>query len=75
MSIYSEIGLMILIGLVTKNAVLIVEFANQLCRGGTEPRVAIIGASVLRLRPIIMTTAATMLATLPLALATGSGAA
>ena len=75
MNIYSEIGLMILIGLVTKNAILIVEFANQLCERGMALRSAVIEASALRLRPIIMTTAATILATLPLALATGAGAA
>jgi multidrug efflux pump len=75
MNIYSEIGLMILIGLVTKNAILIVEFANQLAGQGMELRSAVIEASALRLRPIIMTTAATILAALPLALATGAGAA
>lgn len=75
MNIYSEIGLMILIGLVTKNAILIVEFTNQLREQGMEMRAAVIEASVLRLRPIIMTTAATILAALPLALATGAGAA
>jgi multidrug efflux pump len=75
MNIYSEIGLMILIGLVTKNAILIVEFANQLCERGMELRSAVIEAAALRLRPIIMTTAATILAALPLALATGAGAA
>jgi multidrug efflux pump len=75
MNIYSQIGLMILIGLVTKNAILIVEFANQLCERGMALRSAIIEASALRLRPIIMTTAATILAALPLALATGAGAA
>jgi multidrug efflux pump len=73
MNIYSEIGLMILIGLVTKNAILIVEFANQLCERGMEMRSAVIEASVLRLRPIIMTSAATILAALPLALAGGGG--
>ncbi|HJR78032.1 MAG TPA: efflux RND transporter permease subunit [Nitrospiraceae bacterium] len=75
MNIYSEIGLMILIGLVTKNAILIVEFANQLGDRGMDLRSAVIEASALRLRPIIMTTAATILAALPLALATGAGAA
>ena len=75
MNIYSQIGLMILIGLVTKNAILIVEFANQLHREGMAAGSAIIEASVLRLRPIIMTTVATILAALPLALATGAGAA
>ena len=75
LNIYSEIGLMILIGLVTKNAILIVEFANQLCQEGKTPRAAIVEAAVLRLRPIVMTTLSTILAALPLALATGAGAA
>ncbi|HEX2054862.1 MAG TPA: efflux RND transporter permease subunit [Nitrospiraceae bacterium] len=75
MNIYSEIGLMILVGLVTKNGILIVEFANQLCGQGMELRSAVIEASALRLRPIIMTTAATILAAFPLALASGAGAA
>ncbi|WHZ22198.1 MAG: RND multidrug efflux transporter [Nitrospira sp.] len=75
LNIYSEIGLMILIGLVTKNAILIVEFANQLRHEGLGHHASIIEASVLRLRPIIMTTLSTILAALPLALATGAGAA
>lgn len=75
LNIYSEIGLMILIGLVTKNAILIVEFANQLQHDGRVPRLAIVEAAALRLRPIIMTTLSTILAALPLALATGAGAA
>ncbi|WP_447599392.1 efflux RND transporter permease subunit [Nitrospira sp. Nam80] len=75
MNIYSEIGLMILIGLVTKNAILIVEFANQLCGRGMDVHSAVVEAAALRLRPIIMTTAATILAALPLALAAGAGAA
>lgn len=75
LNIYSEIGLMILIGLVTKNAILIVEFTNQLRHKGMAPRAAIIEASVLRLRPIIMTTLSTILASLPLAVASGAEAA
>jgi multidrug efflux pump len=75
LNIYSQIGLMILIGLVTKNAILIVEFANQLRHQGMAAGTAVIEASVLRLRPILMTTVATLLAALPLALATGAGAA
>ena len=75
LNIYSQIGLMILIGLVTKNAILIVEFANQLHQQGMAARAAVIDASVLRLRPILTTTVATILAALPLALATGAGAA
>ncbi len=74
LNIYSQIGLMILIGLVTKNAILIVEFANQLRHQGMAAGEAIVEASILRLRPILMTTIATILAALPLALATGAGA-
>jgi multidrug efflux pump len=65
----------ILIGLVTKNAILIVEFANQLRERGVEISQAVIEAATLRLRPILMTTCATILGALPLALATGAGAA
>ncbi|CUS37556.1 efflux RND transporter permease subunit [Candidatus Nitrospira nitrificans] len=75
LTIYSQIGLVILIGLVTKNAILIVEFANQLRERGMEVSEAIIEAAALRLRPILMTTCATILGALPLALATGAGAA
>jgi multidrug efflux pump len=75
LNIYSQIGLIILIGLVTKNAILIVEFANQLRGRGMEARQAIVEAATLRFRPIIMTTGATILGALPLALATGAGAA
>ncbi|MBX3302858.1 MAG: efflux RND transporter permease subunit [Nitrospira sp.] len=75
LTIYSQIGLVILIGLVTKNAILIVEFANQLRERGFDVSQAVIEAAVLRLRPILMTTCATILGALPLALATGAGAA
>ncbi|MGC4097084.1 MAG: efflux RND transporter permease subunit [Nitrospira sp.] len=75
LTIYSQIGLVILIGLVTKNAILIVEFANQLRARGLDVSQAIIEAAALRLRPILMTTCATILGALPLALATGAGAA
>ncbi len=75
LSIYSQIGLVILIGLVTKNAILIVEFANQLRERGMPLADAVVEAAVLRVRPILMTTAATILGALPLALATGAGAA
>lgn len=75
LSIYSQIGLVILIGLVTKNAILIVEFANQLRDRGMAAGDAVIESAVLRLRPILMTTSATILGALPLALATGAGAA
>jgi len=74
LTIYSQIGLVILIGLVTKNAILIVEFSNQLCERGMDATQAVIEAATLRLRPILMTTCATILGALPLAVATGAGA-
>ncbi|MDF2970054.1 MAG: putative Multidrug efflux transporter, partial [Microvirga sp.] len=75
MNIYTQIGLIMLIGLVTKNAILIVEFANQLHQRGTELRTAIVEAARLRLRPILMTSLSTVLGAVPLALASGAGAA
>ena len=75
LTIYSQIGLVILIGLATKNAILIVEFANQLRERGLDVSQAVIEAAALRLRPILMTTCATILGALPLALASGAGAA
>jgi multidrug efflux pump len=75
LTVYSQIGMVILIGLVTKNAILIVEFANQLRERGMAVSEAVIEAAALRLRPILMTTCATILGALPLALATGAGAA
>ncbi len=75
LTIYSQIGLVILIGLVTKNSILIVEFANQLRERGFDTAQAVIEAAALRLRPILMTTCATILGALPLVLATGAGAA
>jgi multidrug efflux pump len=74
LNIYSQIGLVTLIGLITKHGILIVEFANVLLRQGHELRAAVIEASVQRLRPILMTTGAMVLGSLPLALATGAGA-
>ena len=74
MNIYSQIGLIMLIGLVTKNGILIVEFANQRQQAGLNKQKAIIEASLLRLRPILMTSISTILGLLPLALATGEGA-
>lgn len=73
LNIYSQIGLITLIGLITKHGILIVEFANQLRDAGRPMREAVIEASSLRLRPILMTTAATVLGALPLALASGAG--
>ncbi len=72
LNIFSQIGIILLIGLVTKNGILIVEFANQKRRKGEEKIVAAIDASVGRLRPIMMTTLATSLGALPIALSIGS---
>src|SRR5690625_1662794 len=74
LSIYSQIGLITLIGLITKHGILIVEFANQLRARGEALFDAVIQASVQRLRPILMTTGAMVLGVLPLAFATGAGA-
>jgi multidrug efflux pump len=74
MNIFSEIGLVMLIGLVTKNGILIVEFANQRKAQGLSIIDAVHEASVLRFRPILMTSLATILGTLPIALALGAGA-
>lgn len=71
LNIFSEIGIIVLIGLVTKNGILIVEFANQRKEEGLSVREAIIDASVQRFRPILMTTLATILGALPIALALG----
>lgn len=73
-NIYSQIGIILLIGLMAKNGILIVEFANQLRDEGLSVRDAVIESSVLRLRPIIMTTVATILGAVPLVLASGAGA-
>jgi multidrug efflux pump subunit AcrB len=72
LNIFSQIGIILLIGLVTKNGILIVEFANQKRRQGDLKIPAAIDASVARLRPILMTTLATTLGALPIALAVGS---
>ncbi|MDA1331753.1 MAG: efflux RND transporter permease subunit [Proteobacteria bacterium] len=74
LNIYSQIGLVMLVGLITKNGILIVEFANQLRRAGKEKVEAVLEASILRLRPILMTALATSLGALPLALSSGAGA-
>ena len=74
LNVYSQIGLVTLIGLITKHGILIVEFTNSLQGEGRERRSAIIEAAALRLRPILMTTAAMILGAVPLALATGAGA-
>lgn len=74
LNIYSQIGLITLIGLITKHGILIVEFCNQLRDDGASLRDAVIQASSLRLRPILMTSAATILGAVPLARASGAGA-
>ena len=71
-NIFSQIGIIMLIGLVTKNGILIVEFANQKREKGLDKLTAVMEASVARLRPILMTTLATALGALPIALALGS---
>ena len=74
LNVYSQIGLITLVGLITKHGILIVEFTNQLREQGKTVHEAIVDAAVLRLRPILMTTGAMVLGALPLALATGAGA-
>jgi len=74
LNVFSQIGLVTLVGLITKHGILIVEFANQRQEAGRERLEAVIEASVLRLRPILMTTAAMVLGAIPLALADGAGA-
>jgi multidrug efflux pump len=74
LNVYSQIGLVMLVGLITKHGILIVEFANQLRRNGVERVDAVVEAATLRLRPILMTTAAMVLGAVPLALSSGAGA-
>jgi multidrug efflux pump len=74
MNIYSQIGIIMLIGLVAKNGILIVEFANQKQENGIDKGIAIREASIQRLRPILMTSVSTILGLLPLAFASGEGA-
>ena len=73
MNIFSQIGIIMLIGLVTKNGILIVEFANQRKEHGLSVHDAITDAAVSRLRPILMTSLATILGILPMAVSTGAG--
>ncbi len=74
LNVFSQIGLITLVGLITKHGILIVEFANQLRQDGMSVMDAVQEAATLRLRPILMTTGAMVLGALPLALATGAGA-
>jgi len=75
LNIYTEVGLVTLMGLISKHGILIVEFANELQQKGKSKREAIEEAAGIRLRPILMTTAAMVLGVIPLILATGAGAA
>ena len=74
LNIYSQVGLVTLIGLITKHGILIVEFSNQLRAQGRSMREAVIESAAMRLRPILMTTGAMVLGAVPLAIATGAGA-
>ncbi|CAN7469558.1 efflux RND transporter permease subunit [Acidovorax sp. NB1] len=74
LNVYSQIGLITLVGLITKHGILIVEFTNQLREEGMEMVDALVKASAQRLRPILMTTGAMVLGAIPLALAKGAGA-
>jgi HAE1 family hydrophobic/amphiphilic exporter-1 len=73
--VYTQIGLVMLIGMASKNAILIVEFANQLRERGLSITKAVIEASQQRLRPILMTAFSTIIGIFPLVIATGAGAA
>ena len=74
LNIYTQVGLLTLIGLISKHGILIVDFANRLVLEGYDRKAAILKAAALRLRPILMTTFATVLGVLPLVLAFGAGA-
>ncbi len=75
MNIYTEVGLVTLMGLISKHGILIVQFANQSRLAGKSKREAIEHAAAVRLRPILMTTAAMVLGVVPLVIASGAGAA
>ena len=75
LNIYTQVGLVTLMGLISKHGILIVEFANELQRSGKTKREAIELAAATRLRPILMTTAAMVLGVMPLVIASGAGAA
>jgi multidrug efflux pump len=75
LNIYSQVGLVTLIGLVSKNGILIVQFANELQRTGLPKVRAVREAALIRLRPVLMTSAATICGHFPLTLVTGAGAA
>jgi multidrug efflux pump len=73
LNLYSQIGLVMLVGLATKNGILIVEFANQLKSQGFSVVESVIRAGTLRFRPVLMTAVSTIFGTLPIALSTGAG--
>jgi multidrug efflux pump len=75
LNIYTQVGLVTLLGLISKHGILMVQFANDEQRAGKPKRLAIVEAAAVRLRPILMTTAAMVLGVLPLVIATGAGAA
>ncbi|MDP1889571.1 MAG: efflux RND transporter permease subunit [Gemmatimonadaceae bacterium] len=75
LNVYSQVGMILLIGLVTKNAILLVTYANDVRRSGLDPIAAMIEAGRIRLRPILMTSVATTFGALPIALGIGAGAA
>jgi multidrug efflux pump len=74
LNIYSQVGLITLVGLIAKNGILIVEFANSVQEQGRDKVAAVIEAAGTRLRPVLMTTAATVMGHLPLVFASGPGA-
>jgi len=73
LNLYSQIGMILLIGLVTKNSILLVEYANQLKARGLETIDAMLEAGRIRLRPILMTSFATIMSAIPIALGLGAG--
>jgi multidrug efflux pump subunit AcrB len=75
LNLYSQIGMILLIGIVTKNSILLVEYANQARRRGLDSMSAMLESGRIRLRPIVMTSFATIIGTLPIALGIGAGSA
>jgi multidrug efflux pump subunit AcrB len=73
-NLFSQIGLVLLVGLVTKNSILLVEFANQRRAKGANPHEAMLQAGLIRLRPILMTSFSTIAGILPIAIGFGAGA-
>jgi multidrug efflux pump len=74
MNVYSQVGIILLVGLVTKNSILLVEYANQARARGSELLDAVLEAGRIRFRPILMTSVTSILGAMPLMLATGAGA-